>query len=472
MKGASNTPEAFSGLAWRSAFPFLIVGAVVLTAALLGILTRPMGFLAAFWPANAILLGLMVRVPRLSIPSGWIGALAGYLLADLVTGGEPVVTAWLTFANMVGALTGFLLYQLLSDGDRCLCRPKSVLYLLGVCAASAFMSALAGAGAARLVFGRGFLDGLEFWFVTEIVNSLVILPVLLTVPARFRFSSAEWSAMRRSTRASLAPLAALIVSLTAGGVIGGPGMIAFPIPALIWCALTTTRFATAMVTSATAAWLLVAVQLGFVDIGVAGDPLYWTGSLRLGIALMVLAPLAVVTINAARIRLMNQLSYMVDHCSLTGVLSRTAFHECGQDLMTGSRNDLPISVMMLDIDHFKSINDQFGHAVGDRVLQAFADAVSNVVRSRDAIGRLGGEEFAVVLSGVSLERATRIAERIVAAVEKLEVIENGHAISITVSIGTAQSGSDPDVSFSDLLGKADAALYSAKQAGRNRVVAT
>ena len=108
---------------------FFVVGVMILMASLFGILTRPMGFLAAFWPANAILLGLMVCMPRLANPWGWLGALAGYLLADFSTGGEITVTFWLTFANMAGAFTGYLLYRPMSGVDRRLGRPQSVLYL-------------------------------------------------------------------------------------------------------------------------------------------------------------------------------------------------------------------------------------------------------------------------------------------------------------------------------------------------------
>jgi diguanylate cyclase (GGDEF)-like protein len=125
-------------------------------------------------------------------------------------------------------------------------------------------------------------------------------------------------------------------------------------------------------------------------------------------------------------------------------------------------------VLFLDLDRFKSINDRYGHALGDRVLQALAATVKSVIRSSDFICRLGGEEFAVVLYGAPRENAVAIAERIrLAFAERAAVIE-GEPVAATVSIGlTFHDG--PIVDLSELLWKADQAMYRAKERGRNRV---
>ncbi len=88
----------------------LLVALAIFLASLFGILTRPVGFLAALWPANAILLGLMVRNPGLASIWGWVGAFAGYIVADVVTGGDIAITLWLTLANLAGAFTGYTLF--------------------------------------------------------------------------------------------------------------------------------------------------------------------------------------------------------------------------------------------------------------------------------------------------------------------------------------------------------------------------
>jgi diguanylate cyclase (GGDEF)-like protein len=155
-----------------------------------------------------------------------------------------------------------------------------------------------------------------------------------------------------------------------------------------------------------------------------------------------------------------------DH--LTGLLNRRAFLETALDLSArrGARGE-PVTMMMLDLDHFKSINDSFGHAMGDEVLRTFAEVARSSMRANDIIGRLGGEEFAVIVAE-PMELATRIAERLRAAFEEAGVTVGGHAIGATVSIGAASSF-EPLADLSPLLARADAALYRAKHDGRNRV---
>jgi diguanylate cyclase (GGDEF)-like protein len=155
-----------------------------------------------------------------------------------------------------------------------------------------------------------------------------------------------------------------------------------------------------------------------------------------------------------------------DH--LTGLLSRGAFMECAILLCThhGQRGR-PVTLMMFDLDHFKTINDRFGHAVGDDVLRLFAQVARKSMRASDIIGRLGGEEFAAIVPE-PMEGAKIIAERLRAAFEAAGVSVGAHAIGATVSIGAAQSY-EPVLDIDALLGRADAALYRAKHDGRNRI---
>lgn len=449
------------------------VAVVVLAASLLGILTRPVGFLAAFWPANAILLGLMVRYPRFSTVSGWTGAAVGYLAADLLTGGDLGLTAWLTAANLVGAMTGVLLFGRMREDDRRLKRPQSVLFLFAVCVAAAAVAAVAGGGAARIVFGRNFLEGLEFWFVTELVNNLVVLPPILTFPG-WKAVARELSWTRESRTTLLhkaAPLVALILSALAGVLVGGPGALAFPVPALLWCAVSYSVFATAVLTMGMCAWLLVAVSAGAVQLAVADDLFSASTSVRLGVALLALGPLTVASINSARTELLARLAYTASYDSLTGVLTRQAFLVLGNQLVASSQSS-PVAVMMLDVDHFKKVNDQFGHASGDKVLVEFSRTVGDCLRPADLLGRAGGEEFAVVMSGTCLASAERIAERIRKAVEGTIIAGSGdHAHAVTVSIGVSAAENGASVTLDRLLSLADVHLYRAKAQGRNRIAA-
>jgi diguanylate cyclase (GGDEF)-like protein len=152
---------------------------------------------------------------------------------------------------------------------------------------------------------------------------------------------------------------------------------------------------------------------------------------------------------------------------LTGLLNRRGFFEASAALMAHNRRRMtPVSALAFDLDHFKSINDRYGHAVGDAVLQMFARVARETLRASDVVGRLGGEEFIAILPGTLVE-ATIAAERVRAALAAASLVRSGQRVTATVSIGVS---SGPPTTVVDLLmTRADDALYRAKAGGRNRV---
>lgn len=154
---------------------------------------------------------------------------------------------------------------------------------------------------------------------------------------------------------------------------------------------------------------------------------------------------------------------------MTELNNRRAFYELGETaLRLAQRHDRPAVMVMLDIDHFKAINDRFGHAAGDVVIVAVATLIRQQRRSTDIAGRLGGEEFAVLLPETSLDAAIVVAERLRTSIEARIVGHEAGSIQFTTSIGVAMRRGDE--TLDQLLARADAALYAAKHAGRNRVV--
>jgi two-component system cell cycle response regulator len=126
---------------------------------------------------------------------------------------------------------------------------------------------------------------------------------------------------------------------------------------------------------------------------------------------------------------------------------------------------------MLDLDHFKRVNDSLGHQAGDRVLREFATLVAGGARANDVAARYGGEEFAVILPHTDAAMAARVAERIRTAVREFVFLEDEQPVRVTVSAGVATYPSTPDLDSADaLLRAADLALYAAKESGRDRVV--
>jgi diguanylate cyclase (GGDEF)-like protein len=171
------------------------------------------------------------------------------------------------------------------------------------------------------------------------------------------------------------------------------------------------------------------------------------------------------------VRLQQELEIRANQDFLTGVANRRYFfNQSGQALARAKRYNSEVAMLMIDIDHFKSINDSLGHAAGDMVLKAVAQTCNNTLREVDVLGRIGGEEFAVLLPQTPAAVAAEVAERIRAAIDEsaIVVINAPAAVHVTVSIGVAASA-DGSLNTDALLQEADKALYQAKQAGRNRV---
>ncbi|MBL8518981.1 MAG: GGDEF domain-containing protein [Betaproteobacteria bacterium] len=156
---------------------------------------------------------------------------------------------------------------------------------------------------------------------------------------------------------------------------------------------------------------------------------------------------------------------------LTDTFNRRMFLELGSKEVARSRRSLvPLSLIMMDLDHFKKVNDKYGHAAGDDVLRRFVDVTNICLRREDMLVRYGGEEFCVLLPEVSDLQAEALAERIRYAVEHAMFRWRDQAIPVTVSIGVASLRGEEDETLAELLQRADEALYAAKNGGRNRVV--
>ena len=174
----------------------------------------------------------------------------------------------------------------------------------------------------------------------------------------------------------------------------------------------------------------------------------------------------------AQVQLREELRRQSETDSLTGVANRRRFCQALEiECMRFSRGRAPLSLLMIDLDHFKAVNDRYGHPAGDSVLCHVAHLLLSSLRKTDLLARYGGEEFAVLLPETRMEGALVIAERIRRIVGTHAVEADGECISISVSVGVASHANDSEVDAEILLKKADLALYRAKTAGRDRVEA-
>lgn len=171
-----------------------------------------------------------------------------------------------------------------------------------------------------------------------------------------------------------------------------------------------------------------------------------------------------------RRRLEDELRQLATADPLTGASNRRHFIERAMaELRRSKRYGSQMAVVMLDIDHFKKVNDTYGHGIGDEVLKRLVDCCHQELRTSDIFGRFGGEEFAAVLVETDLKAAMQTCQRLIQQIAKLKIRTSREQISVTVSLGLTMHSAD-DISIDSLLKRADDALYKAKNAGRNQVV--
>jgi diguanylate cyclase (GGDEF)-like protein/PAS domain S-box-containing protein len=170
--------------------------------------------------------------------------------------------------------------------------------------------------------------------------------------------------------------------------------------------------------------------------------------------------------------LQQDLEYLACTDSITGAHNRRHFIQLTEkEILRARRYGFPLSVVMIDIDHFKQINDGFGHLVGDSVLRELVSVLNSQMRPGDILGRVGGEEFSITLVECELENAKTVSERLRKSIEGHQMMSEGRELSIRISIGVAQLSLQEE-NWEALIKRADQALYRAKAAGRNRVEAS
>lgn len=418
--------------------------------------------LSTFGVANALMLGLLVRVPTWRTLRSYAAIGLASLLASWLEGRSLGAALVWGVADAVGVATGMLLLARLPTPTVQLRRENSPMFVLLACLLASTMTTLLRLPVLMPHFDSGWTKEVSLALSTEFMNHVLILPVVLTF-----HSYAHWH--RLELRHTL-PLAALLLSELLATVIGGPGAIAFTLPAFIWCALRYPLSATAIIFALFTLWKCQAFAMGHSSMTSA----YFADmvSLRVGLSLLWLGPLTVACSQKARNEVLQRLNYASQHDYLTRSLVRATFVQRSDAILARLRSSgAPMAMLMLDIDHFKQVNDQHGHAMGDVVLQGFAATVARQLRQSDLVGRYGGEEFCVCLPGISPPDALRVAERLRAAVLALSfTTPNGTPLHITVSLGLAHfAGHALPPSTDAALAQADTLLYRAKTGGRNRV---
>lgn len=467
QEGAMLTPNAAPRDTARA---LVTLGTVVFVASVLG-LASAHAFSVSFWPANAVLVGSLLRDRRLNCRAGWTGAFIGFVAADLMFGRTLSLATFFASVNLIGSMTAVAVLGRLGEADLALRRAHSVPRLVACLIPGCFAAALGGALLVSVEFGGSPVQALLTWPASELVNYLVVLPAMLT------FRSGEVLAKdaagrepgRTDTHLSPWPVLLLTLSCLAAVYFDGPGSIMFPMPALLLCALTYPVPLMALLTFMLGTGTLTALGLGIVDIGQNMSVPSMVVSVRIAVAFLVLVPLTIGSVMAVRDDLLDQLRHAAEHDGLTGLLNRRTFEQRLRAHVAAPKGSGRGQVILwLDIDHFKAVNDRHGHLAGDAVLKAFAAIARDCCRENDLIGRIGGEEFALLANVSGADEAFALADRLRQSFAAERTHWDGAAIRATVSIGAAfLDHPSPDVS--DLTRRLDEALYRAKNTGRDRV---
>jgi diguanylate cyclase (GGDEF)-like protein len=359
------------------------------------------------------------------------------------------------------------------------------------------VAAFVAACAAAAVYGLhadnevGYVEFLRIWWFSDGVGVLLITPLVLSVwPVR---SGTRVEAMKFQwydlvvTMAALGVLAMFLMARD-GQYAGWPVRPVLLLPFVLYASVRLTpRGTTIVLTLVAIAALFVTASgrrpFGAIDlqqtilqvqqfitiIGVGGLGMSsLLAQLRANVAQLELRVLE----RTAELREANErLSQLAVTDSLTGLANRRAlFETMTREIERARRHAHPLSLIMFDIDRFKAINDAYGHAAGDRVLQRVAELALAVVRSGDLLARYGGEEFLLLAPETDLSQAVQLAERIRVAQQAAEVSIDHTMIRFTASFGVVSLRED-DRDASAVIARADQALYAAKEGGRNRVVA-
>ncbi len=446
-------------------------------------ISRQAGNIATLWPPN----GMLVAALLLIGPRRWsevlIAGAIGSLSANLFNGNTLLAASSITVANLVEAVIAASIIRH-QTGRRVLFRQSGDVAVLIVASITAALVAGAlSATSAKLLAHAPFTTIFIKWVLGDVLGLLVVMPIAVIAHDLVKHGPDLMMSQRSHGEATL----------ILAGVFGVSVAVFSPnVPPVQFLVMPTVLLASFRLgpLGAALSTVIVAIvgSLGTVlaakaGLNTADEVTLRVFNFQLNLAVLFLTALPIGAAMAQRSQLERDLMdekeradrFAKDMASLaniddlTGLATRRFFLDQLDNMAaTARRIQQPLTLAMIDIDHFKPINDNFGHAVGDAVLMAIGAACRTAVRSDDVIGRLGGEEFAMLMPLTDQDTAYRIVDRLREAVAAIAIpTSDGRSVSVTISIGMAMF---ENTQIDRLLLDADRALYLAKERGRNRIV--
>lgn len=464
---------------YRYTLSLIVIFLAVLTGAWFGIFTRPLSYSAFFWPANAMLLGILIRYPFFRNLASVVGAALAYICADLITGNTFLLTLSLTFVNFFSVFVSLYFYLyfykrlMLIDNKKFMRTSFPLLFstIVGSCFCAFIAVTVLPYVPHTFLAHEQKLLGFLYWWSGELFNYVLILPIIISFPG-FKRLVTNWrqrtnDAFQLSDLKIILPFIAVIISCVLTHYYFAPGALLYPLATMMWAAAVYSLFSMSVITMLTCLTLynsLSAMYLTSVDKAF----IYPMISIRVGLIILGVTTLYICVMNLYHRKIFREIEHLAGHDSLTNILNRRQFIHLASNLLNREQV-YPVTVMMLDIDHFKKLNDRYGHASGDLALQEFSACVTSLLRVNDLFCRIGGEEFAIFFRNNYAPQAKMIAERIRQHISELRIDAPLYgSFQFTVSIGVVNVDQNTQT-LQELLSQADQALYSAKEKGRNQV---
>jgi len=439
-------------------------------------LAIPPGHATAVWPPSGIALAALLLLGNRVWPGVWVGA----ALANYAVSSSVLLAVTLGTGNALEALAGAALIRHFIGVPRRFERVGDVVAFVVIAALSCTIAATVAVlsmTAVGLVSWPQFLPNWWTWWQGDVAGIIIVTPLILTWRLR---RAAPWSHRKMLEAACFASLLAVVTLFIFSKETGifSQFSLAFAIlPFMIWAAL---RFSQRIVTTAIAFVSAFAVDH---TINGMGPFALWSLNeslltLLAFISTIVVTGLVLSALRIERARAMHELERTLIGLReqaitdpLTGLYNRRYLWEfLRREWVRARRKDESLAVIMIDLDHFKRINDTHGHEAGDFVLVAIAGLLGNQIRSSDIVCRYGGEEFALVLPEASLDNVRLRAEHIREAIRRLDLRYKGVPLGrITASLGVALFPHHAD-SPDSLIRAADEAMYEAKHVGRDRTI--
>ena len=476
----ARTPEELAPL-----LLILLVAAGYLATALGGLaISRQAGNIATLWPPNGMLVAALLLTAQRRWKEILIAGAIGSLAANMFNGNTVLAASSITLANLAEAWIAATIVRR-QTGRRVLFQQSSDVVILIVAAITAALVAGAlSATSAKLLMNAPFTTIFIKWVLGDVLGLLVVMPI--AVIAHDVIKHGPDLMMSQHTQGEAAAILAAVLGVSVA-------VFAPDVPPVQFLVMPTVLLASFRLgpLGAALSTVIVAVvgSLGTVIAAKAGalapdDVTLRVFNFQLNLAVLFLTALPIGSAMAQRAQLERDLveekeradrfardmASLANIDDLTGLATRRFFlDQLDHMAATARRVKQPLTLAMIDIDHFKPINDKFGHAVGDAVLMAIGAACRSAVRNDDVIGRLGGEEFAMLMPLTDQETAYRIVDRLREAVAAIAIpTSDGRTVSVTISVGMAMFADQQQIDR--LLLDADRALYLAKERGRNRIV--